>query len=672
VQLLPKNRLLRILLALCLVTLFAGYFAFSTFVFSPTEGGFQADVTTLIPKGVDFYLGKSSLEAELRPFPRLAEWDRIEATQAWSAFARHELPELDQRYGLSEKYQELARLPDSTAGMNPLGLFGGRRLALAGYFRGPDLAAADWAVYGRVGWRGKLIVSLLRYPQLLGLASRGLDVEVAADHVALSGGALKRPLFVARLRDVVVAATTVEQLRATLDLAARSGEKSFGQSALYFDTIENAPRNDASDELEFFVDQRRLMQELGLSSGPSGADTFVPALLGRLFQLGLANSLSGVLGFRSGVQLDLHAELSTELMSNEQKRLFGRAGREREWLINEAARLARADAGLFLYVEGSFADLATAVFASLEPALQANLEDTLRSTGEYADAAAFIAKMNDLFKGRVAVIVRPNDYPTAPEDPPNDGRPMPAWAVVLWTDGDEASAKKIQDLHDLVLRNQGLIGLEGRDGKKGVFKNLSRGFEVWEFWHKLVPGTGHVSTVVANEFYIVSNSFRMLGDLLTVYQLGGNDFPRLSERPEFAPLMRSGLAKANLIAWIDPRSLGKIRREVARQAASDAVLLDFDWRTERARIENDVSRRSYGGRRREDLSADEQQAFDKLVDVGIDEVEERLRTEQVPARQAGFEREILYSELASVVLLQAALDPRSLDLSLRALVPLDQ
>ena len=29
---------------------------------------------------------------------------------------------------------------------------------LAGYFRGADMAQADWAAYGRVGWRGKLIV----------------------------------------------------------------------------------------------------------------------------------------------------------------------------------------------------------------------------------------------------------------------------------------------------------------------------------------------------------------------------------------------------------------------------------------------------------------------------------------------------------------------------------
>jgi hypothetical protein len=136
--------------------------------------------------------------------------------------------------------------------------------------------------------------------------------------------------------------------------------------------------------------------------------------------------------------------------------------------------------------------------------------------------------------------------------------------------------------------------------------------------------------------------------------------------------MRSGLAKANIVAWVDPRSLGKIRRELARQDAYDAVLLDFDWRTERARIENEVSRRSYGGRKRESLTEEEQQAFDRFVDAGIDEVEERLRTEQVPARQAAFEREILYSELASAVLLQVALDPRSLSLSLRALIPLDQ
>jgi hypothetical protein len=671
----PKNRLTRILLILLLVFLFAGYFAFSTFLFSPTEARFGADLSTLVPKGVDFFFSKAELAADVDPFPRLSEWDRIAGTAAWNAFERHDLKELDAEYGLTSKYEELAALPAQIRGFDPLRIFGGRKVALAGYFRGADLGQADWAAYGRVGWRGKLAASLLRYPGLLGLQQQGLKVDVADDHLALSGDRLPRTLYLARIRDVVIVGTSLEQVRSALDLNVRKGEKSFGQSATYFDTIEKAPRNAEHDEIEFSVDNNSLMGNLQLSGKlpDTEADDFLPALLGRLFQVGLVNSLSGVVGFHSGVQIDLRGELSSELMSAAQKRLYGRSGREREWLIGEAARIVRADSSLFVYLECSFADLARQIFESFEPALQVNLEDTLRGTGEYNDWAAFSADMDSLFKGRIALIVRPNDYPTDPEkDPPNDGRPMPAWAVVLWHEGDAQATEKISKLHDLIVRNQGLLGLQGKEpGQKGVYTNRVEGFDIWEFWNKLIEGTGHLATAEMNELYIVSNSFRMLGDMLKVYVAGDADHPRLADRPEFRPLMQSSLAKANLLLWANPRSLGKIRREFAERRAVDEVLGDFNWAGERERLERDVLRTSFPGRLRNQLGPAEQSDLDAKVDAQIDQVERNLREQHVPARKQTLQREILYSELATAVLIQLSLDTRNLNLSVRALVPLE-
>jgi hypothetical protein len=45
-----KRRLLKILVIGLLVVAFTSYFAFSTFFFSPTEGDYAADVSTLIAR----------------------------------------------------------------------------------------------------------------------------------------------------------------------------------------------------------------------------------------------------------------------------------------------------------------------------------------------------------------------------------------------------------------------------------------------------------------------------------------------------------------------------------------------------------------------------------------------------------------------------------------------
>ena len=64
-----RKRLLRIFAILLLVALFAGYFAFSTFLFSPLEGDLEADVSTLVPRDVDFFVAKAHLANSTRLAP---------------------------------------------------------------------------------------------------------------------------------------------------------------------------------------------------------------------------------------------------------------------------------------------------------------------------------------------------------------------------------------------------------------------------------------------------------------------------------------------------------------------------------------------------------------------------------------------------------------------------
>jgi hypothetical protein len=672
-----KSRLVRIVLAVLLVVLFAGYFAFSTFFFSPTESDFDADLSTLVPRQVDFYVAKAELRRDITPWPRLAGWQRIQATVAWSAFAKSDLPELDRQYALSKVYDDLARLPEQIRGIDPLDVFGGNHVSIAGFFKPGTLADADWAVLGRVSWKGKLAASLLRHPGLLKLDQQGIGAEVSDLHVTLTLPNFPRPLHVTRLRDVVAVGTSLELIQKVHALDDLGGQDSFGLGATYADNIQQAPRSPERDDFELYVDWRRLAENLQISGrfpDPDSQD-FLPAFAGRLFQLGSVKSLAGIVGFRGGLQADLRAELSSELITPVQKRIYAKPGFERGEVLQGYAHLAQDDVSVFALIQSGLGDLLREMLASSEPALRTNLEDLLRSTGEFPDALSFISEMDGLFKIRIALVLRPNDYKyDVSRDPPNDGRPVPAWCLAFWMEDATKGRARIDQLHQIVNRNQGRFGIEGMQaGQSGVFRNVvAGGFEIWEFWNKFVPGTGHIATVVAGDMYWISNSFKMLDDMIRTYYTGAPDNPRLTDVPEFTTLYNSTPGSGNVVVWVNPRSLAQIRRLFAKRSAEEQVLGKIDWKVERARLEDRFIKEKFPGRRRGELDEATQLELDLFVDPEIEAIEKRLRTEQVPAAMAGIEREILYSEAAKCVLAVMSLDPKALTLSLRALVPLEQ
>jgi hypothetical protein len=283
--------------------------------------------------------------------------------------------------------------------------------------------------------------------------------------------------------------------------------------------------------------------------------------------------------------------------------------------------------------------------------------------------------MDALFKNRMALIMRPNDYRyDAKRDPPNDGQPVPAWCLAVWMEDPVKSRTRIDQLHQLINRNQGRFGIEGmKRGESGVFRNVvAGGFEIWEFWNIFVPGTGHISTGIAGEMYLVSNSFKMLDDVIRTYYKNTPEARRLTELPEFNTLLNSSLDSGNFVLWVNPRSLAIIRRQLARRAAESQALSAIDWKLERSRIEDRVLKEKFPGKRRGELDEQTQAELDLFVDPEIDQMDQRLRTEGVPLAMASIEREIAYSELASCVLAVMSLSPKTITLSLRALVPLDQ
>ncbi len=666
-----KSRLLRILAIVLGVVLFAGYFAFATFLYNPFEGALSEHVAVLVPRDVDFFLGRADLGSAFGKFPHLALEERLVRQPAWQAWAgstegRKLAAELKLEETLKELETQAAELP---FGMQPQEVFGGQELVLAGYFRGRALEQADWAVYGRTNWLGKLGAALLSYPKSLGLEKRGIKAVVGEGQVALSGGGLPREVFVGRVKDVVIVATRPELLKAAYDLRTAGYADSFYQSAAYNDWIQHASRSTQRDEVELYVNTRKLLENLGFAGpwpDPKSQD-FTPALAGRLFQLPSLKNAIGVLGTEGGLQLDLHGEFTSEHINGDMARVYRWRGFDKP-MLEEVARLAPRDTGLFAYMHAPTGEVLRMVRDSMEPAMRQLIEDAFRGTGRYPNLDALIKELDDDFKDRWCLIVRPNDYPPDPEGPPHTTDPVPAIALVLWTKNQPA----VEALEKLIGGQGQRFGLQGKDANSGgFFSNSEAGYSTYEYWSKLgVPGTGVIVAAKAGEMTIITNSLGMMGHLLKTYSVGGEKYPRLSEEPRFSALVQSSIPKGNLALWLHPQTLIPVLRQSAEVRAR--LQIQFEYKDFRPGEEQKVLREEFAGKKVTELTPDEKQRLDQLVTDRLDALKSKMAAQQVPELIKKEDRLFKTIETCSGALFCLALDPKSFDLSARVLLSLQE
>jgi len=676
-----KKRLLRGLLIGTLLLAFTGYFAFTTFLFNPLEGRYEGDLAALVPRDVDAYVARRGLAQEFRRFPpeagrtglvdALASGDELRASPGVQAYLESaEWEQLRGELGIDAAVAELERsLAQLPLRIDVLRAAGGRALAGAAYLpAGVPLEQADWAIYARLNWIGKLGASLLRHPGLLGLEKQGISAQVAEDRVRLSGGQLKRPLWVARLADVLVLGTSERLVGAAIDLRQRQGEDSFGQSARHADEI--ARRNASGEAFELFIDVPKLGQALqwpGVWPDPR-AQELVPASLARAFQLSLVRELAGALEFDGGVRFGARSALSSEQMSPLMKRLYRQRGFDRAQ-VAEAARYAPADASLFAYAHLGIGDVLRTLYDSAEAAARSNLDDRARTVWGHQDATKLFDELDVALRDRVAFIARPNDYPDEGEQgPPHNDDPVFAWALIAWI---EAPAK-LTEIEAKIRGNPGQFGIQGRNpGTSGVFSNLVQGgYRVTEYWSQLVPGTGHVATAVAGDIFVISNAHRLIGQILATYYGGDARQAQLEDRGEFAALLDAGLDYGNVLVWLDPRSGAATLGRQAERWAQDGLAIN--WKHERARIERNVLKDSYQGRKADALTPEERANFELEVDAAARQFEQEVRSERVPVLYANYERRIAWAQMARAALFELALNEKWIELEARLIVPLDR
>src|SRR6185503_2797091 len=231
-------------------------------------------------------------------------------------------------------------------------------------------------------------------------------------------------------QDVVIVGTEAKLLQAAKALEATRGQDSFDRSAKYTDNVVRTAT--PGDELELYLDQRALAENLKLAGtwpDPRSNDV-ATALVARLFQLGSIRELIGTLDFAEVVSLDLVGELSSNVLTPFQARLYDAKGFDKGQML-EAAKLVPADSGLFAYLHADIGDLLRelrAVVLASDPAAIANLEDFVRSAWN-SDLDSLIDDIDEALRDRVAFFLRDYDYQeeTGELVPPHDDTPVFAW-----------------------------------------------------------------------------------------------------------------------------------------------------------------------------------------------------------------------------------------------------
>lgn len=664
-----RRRILRITITVLVVLAFAGYFAFSTLLFSPLEDDYPFELASLVPRDVDYFAAKRDLADDFGTFPELAVAETLAESEAgrlllsspeWAEWRA----ELDLDAKLEELRAQLATLPID---VDPLELFGGREILMAGYFRGKELGDSDFVALGRTNWMGKMGVALLDYPSLLGLEDQGVSVSSEGGVMTLNSVDFLRPLHVVRIADVLVVGSSRELVAGALELDQKKGQDSFRQSARYADYIAGLESREPED-VELFLDYSALNQNLGVYGNVPDRDSeeFTPAFVARLFQAKLVKELEGVLGFASGFSVNLHADLNSELLTPEQTRFYRHQGFNRDTMF-DVAGMAPADTAALAYLQLDMGDLMRMILDSTEDAAQENFHDLVRSVWGYPDGTALIDELASGLRDRAALVVRTNDYPDeGASGPPNDGDRVFVWAAIGWHKDQQV----LEEFRTKIVNRQGEFGISGREsGSQGVFRNtLSEGgITVYEFWSQLVPGTGHMAMVISDDTFIVGNHASLLADIiLTKYGVEGH--PALAEDVAYSSQVRLGLDSASAMVYLAPQRIREDLRAMASQLAADQIVIN--WPQVHQETEQAVLQERFGGRSRDFLGPNEVEELDQLVETRKNEYEANLVGQHVPEIRARFNRYVDYAMTVGGMLLQLSLDPKRMDLAWRTAIPL--
>jgi len=127
---------------------------------------------------------------------------------------------------------------------------------------------------------------------------------------------------------------------------------------------------------------------------------------------------------------------------------------------------------------------------------------------------------------------------------------------------------------------------------------------------------------------------------------------------------------ANVLAWLNPSTGSELIRDQARLDAKNRITRSIDYATKRREVERDVVAKAFGGRARNQLTADDARRLDGLVDQQLLAFTDEVVSSNMPRELEEAQRLKTYLDTVSSVLTMVRLSPKDFELTLRADVPL--
>ena len=655
----PRRRRGRILLLVLGVLGFTAYFAFSTFFFNPFEGTFGR-IEFVVPATVDFFVRKADLARDFEGFPRPRGFGDLERNPVWPAFLEsEEYGGLERRHAIRDRLANLegalARVPQFDAMRDLLG----REVAVAGTFRGPDLAQASAAFYARISWRMKLGLAGLRYGWIRDRVVPGLDVRTGEGNtLVLAGAAGGRDLHLARDRDLLVASTDPALVRAARDLVVKRGEGSLGLSAKFHDGIEvRRSGTPDADEVELFLDASGLSQALGRPfAWPPASGGLGERLGASFFSAACVRETSGVARLGGGLELHLRLDLNADLLGPLTKKLYA-ALPKAEFARDVTGLAAMAPRKTFLlgFARGDVGDILKAGFASLDRDQQRLVHDRFKGTGKYADATAFLEEFAGVVKDRAGLLLRRNDYPRIGGDvrqggdPKNDGYPCPCWTLVFWMRNRE----KAREILDYFLVQRSRFSVEDT-----FTIDITGGHKAWEFHTPQVPGTGEIAVLTAGDLLFVGNSYKFLREILDAW-VAATPGRTLLDDPEFEASTRDLGAALNAFVYANGPLWAENLRELAPRWVEGGSLPDYE--AERPKAKARILRERHPQFVGKNLPKAVEDEVERLVDAEMEALTAREKSTQEPKLLSTYLDRIRWLEGIPSVSLLVSTDPRRIE-----------
>jgi hypothetical protein len=607
---------------------------FTTLVYNPFEGSF-GDIHGIVPRNVDFYLGKANLSDDFEEFPRPRFWAGLEASTAWPALTQSRLfksreADIGQVLrGLDEVKAQMAQVP--LVRLQILGDVVGRELMLAGRV-GPTPGAFEVCAWSRVSWKVRAGIALLGYDLVRG----GLGgAQVVPDGALLKlQQAGSEPFWLARVKDVAICGNSRQLVPQSLDLALGvSSEDSLGAAADYTDHLA-APLQawssrvlDDPNCLEGMLDLdalRRLSPGFAGWPGPLAELTreervvqvfLEPKALRRAWA-------SAIFEPESALSLVLQVMVNNGALTDFQRRLHSEKPGPVEGWLRGFFRCVPERAALAATLRVPVGPLLQELLMTLDRDVLDLLEQAYRQHVPRGDVRGLIDKVAPAFEPWVGIVFRNNDFPEIRGQQFKVSRPSPVPTYALLFTVIKSEKARVEEMITL-FRDRLRTSLGFPD--QGYYMGAGPGnqFQILEWGNSHIPGTGQIALLFGGQlelFFMVSNSGPLLREIVnTRFQLG----PRaLTDDPVVASGLGSLPSHVSGILWLNGSEATAVLRryrEFSRRSL-DAQVPDPAWALSvRPEVEQQVFDREFRARfaSKAQLKGADAARFDQLVEAEI-------------------------------------------------------